>query len=127
VDESDERAMRVQLRDLEFHPEKHISLAELPPDARRVVEKLIEEKWQWINTAITPESAAHRYRRIREINQALQPFVEDERQRLLQLLNETREKLKIKHILAARDWAFCLYPEEQLNRFYAAAVQTVAR
>ena len=127
VDEADERAVRVQLRDLEFHPEKHIALGELPRDARRLVEKLIEEKWRWINTAVTPENAAERFRRIREINRALQPFVENERQRLAQLLNETRQKLKVKHILAARDWAFCLYPEEQLTGFYASAIQDVAR
>ncbi|WP_095415872.1 hypothetical protein [Thermogutta terrifontis] len=126
VDEADERAIRVQLRDLEFHPEKHISLGELPRDAQRLVEKLIEEKWRWINTAVTPENAADRYRRIREINRALQPFVENERQRLLQLLDETQQKLKVKQILAARDWAFCLYPEDQLMRFYASAIQDIA-
>lgn len=123
VDQSDLRRLHVQLRELEFHPEKHLCLENLSQTQRRTVERLVAEKWEWIRAAVTPENAAERFRRIRAINRELQTYVEPERRRLWDLLRETQAKLNVNKVLGSREWAFCLYPSDHLHAFYSSVLR----
>jgi hypothetical protein len=106
------RAIRRQLRDLVFHAE----LAIHPPPSHEAGE-LLAAKRRWIDTPQTAENAYQRWRSLREINAALQPWVAGRRQRLLASLAAAEHALRAEKVLCWREYGFCLYPEKILQEF----------
>ena len=99
------------LRELAYHPERSLDGA---ADGR--VATLVRRKQQWIETVPTRETAKLRCREIHAVNQALQPWVAHDRERLARSRETTATALRSQGILASRDYAFCLYPAEPLRR-----------
>jgi len=119
----DARAIRRQLRELSWHPEKYIPAGRLA--ARGECEcgnpaGLIEEKARWIAATNTRDGARRRWQAIRRINAALQPYVADRRRGLLERQAETDLALRAEGVLSWREYAFCLYPAETLHDFLAS-------
>jgi hypothetical protein len=122
------RQIARQLRDLDYHPDavlnaagcsrQHVGQASQPASSCEAAD-LIAVKKQWIATPPTPESARTRWREIRRINAALQPFVSGRREELLRRRTETASALAAEAILSWREYAFCLYPEEMLRDCFA--------
>ncbi len=114
------RHIRQQLRELEYHPEQYIDGScrsrFAPADGPS---GLIAAKNRWVRTPQTPQNARARCRGIRQINEALQPWVAARRERLQRELAETLGALRTKQILGWREYGFCLYPESTLRRFLA--------
>jgi hypothetical protein len=113
------RAIDRRLRDLVWHPEKALD----PADGRNNAQEssdLIAAKARWIQTPPTPENARTRFREIRRVNEALQPFVEDQRERLVLERSRLAATLKAESILAWREHGFCLYPGQTLRAFLEA-------
>ena len=112
------RTIRRQLRELVYNPERHIDGAR---DSRKGVLKdpaeLIAAKTRWIETPQTPQNARARCRAIRQINRALQPWVEDRRAQLLRRQAQTTRSLRAESILAWRGYGFCLYGEDAFREF----------
>ncbi len=121
VVEDDERAIRQQLREMTFHPEAFLAesnIEQLPvPEGSTAPADLVTEKRRWIEKPQTRENARQRCRAIRGANDALQPWVQPQRERLQSLLTQTEEALRVRQILASREYAFCLHPEETLRPF----------
>lgn len=116
---SDLRQIDDELRRLTWQPERFLSEgAPTPPAAE--AETWIAAKQRWIATSPEGESAAARYREIRRANQALQAWVEPIRQDRLQRRERLTEQLRANQVLAWREYAFCLYPEERLRKFMLA-------
>lgn len=115
--------IRQELRDLEFHPEKHIDWNTLDQTQRMTAENWLTRKWEWIRTAATPSRARARFLGIRECNQQLQPFVAWKRRQLESLVQTIEQRLKGKAILTARDWPFCVYRTDQLDRLFTDLLQ----
>lgn len=107
------------LRELVWHPEKAIDLADgRSPDQDPA--ELIAAKARWVGTPQTPDNAPARFREIRRINNALQPFVEEQRERLLAERARVNAALKAESVLAWREYGYCLYPEQTLREFLEA-------
>lgn len=115
----DVRQVRRGLRELDWHPERFLS-EEGDAGARR----LVEEKARWIATPVTPQNVGQRFRAIRQVNAALQPWVEPLRREMIELDRRARQLAQADAVLAWREYAFCLYPEEQLRGFFAEALET---
>ena len=96
-----------QLRDMWFNPQRHLSSSE----AR--VRAGIEEKEEWIRQ---PRSK-HRHEKLGEISERLRPFTLEARQRIERKIRECGEQLQSRLVLARRDYAFCLFPEDKLHAF----------
>ncbi|MEX0701012.1 MAG: hypothetical protein WD069_02850 [Planctomycetales bacterium] len=127
-DVAPEDATRLEtlLRELEFNPDRH-----LPPHAPAEARALAAEKRQLIaeQRAARGERAPRsvrrsrsranhaRYRRFREIDQALRPFVAGQRRQIENDLAELRRQLAANIVLRDRDASFALYPEDKLRRF----------
>jgi hypothetical protein len=112
------RAIEHGLRELTYHPECHINgICGVAGSARGEVAALVRAKARWVRTAPTPENARARYREIRRINEALQPYVAPVRQRLVTQRRQTAQALKAEAILSGREYAFCLFPEKSLREF----------
>lgn len=121
------RAIRRELRDLTFHPEK--VAGELPSPGSAGLDKvreLVAAKEHWIRTPQTPDNAHARWRAFSEINEALQPFVADRRHRLMELQSQTEHAQRSESILAWREYAFCLYPEGMLQKFLEDLLPKIA-
>ena len=79
-----------------------------------------------IHTPQTPENAQARWKSIREANEALQPWVTDQRQRLIEDQTQLARALRTDHILMWREYGFCLFAEETLRDFFAALLPKIA-
>ena len=118
------RAIDRKLRDLDYHPESALDGAACGrPDCD--AGELTAAKNRWIATPQTPENARTRWREFRRINAALQPFVADRREELLQQRSAAAAALSAEAILSWREYAFCLYPERYLREAFAALLPTV--
>ncbi len=126
------RQIARQLRDLDYHPDAvldgvaqasqpvaPVAQASQPVDPSEA-SALIAAKRRWIATPPSPGNVRTRWREIRRINAALQPFVSGRRQELLRRQSETASALAAETILSWREYAFCLYPERMLRECFAA-------
>jgi hypothetical protein len=104
---ADARAIVGELRDMTYHPERYLTQ---PAET-------IAAKQRWIETPETRDSARQRCQAIRHINAALQPQLEDRRRRLIERHAEVAKSLRAESVLARREYAFCLYPEQTLRGF----------
>lgn len=105
------------LRGLLYHPEHFIHG---DGHANYQVADLVAAKRRAIETRSTPSTAKARCREIQRVNNALQPWVEGERQRRRDERDQIARWLRAKAILTSRDYAFCLYPEKTLRKFMLA-------
>ncbi len=110
---SPEDALLVEhrLRETTYHPERY-----LDPAVNGEVGEMLQTKRSWIATPATPENAKLRGDHIRAANAALQPYVVAQRDLLLGERQRLANLLRAQTVLASREYAFCLYPAEQLQR-----------
>jgi hypothetical protein len=107
-----------QLRELTYHPERLLNgLSDETQDAPDEVRTLVDSKRRWIETPQTVENAKTRCRAIRDVNQSLQPWLDDLRRRLLERRRHAVKQEQARRILSWREYGFCLYPEESLREF----------
>jgi hypothetical protein len=107
-------AVHQALRDLEFHPERHIGPAASHDEA---VRELITRKQRWIDTHPTPTLAKRRCREIRAVNEQLQPHVQGERQRLLHRAGPLATAVRARKVLSSRECPWCFFSENALKSF----------
>jgi hypothetical protein len=62
-----------------------------------------------------PGRARERCHKIREANERMQSYLEDERRRLVARRAAIDAELRNQAILASREYAFCLYPPSALR------------
>jgi hypothetical protein len=111
VTAEDARRVDRQLRELAYHPERHLAR---DGDAR--LQAIVAEKRRWVETVQTRENARLRGDGIRNANAALQPFLADAWQQARDERDRIAQALRVKAILASREYAFCLYPAAALKR-----------
>lgn len=114
----DAGAIERQLRELTYHPERYLNGAdEAPTGCAGTVAELIAAKTRWIRTPQTPENARIRYREIRRINEALQPYVARWRKKLSDARRRAARALQAEAVLSCREYGFCLFPQRTLREF----------
>jgi hypothetical protein len=102
------------LRDLEFHPERHLTPLEAQPQA---VRDLVTEKHRWIETFPTPTLAKRRCREIRATNEKMAAFTLQQRHDLLERLPVLDAAIRARKVLTAREYPWCFFPEKTLKTF----------
>ena len=111
------QALQRRLRDLEFHPETFLHFNKMPADQARRASQLVARKQAWLARPQTRENAKERCRSLREVNDALQAFVADERNACGKELDRVVERLAHENVLASREYSFVLHPEQSLRNF----------
>ncbi len=99
-------------RDLWWNPQRHV-------DGDSAATELRDRKIDWINRPIA--SAAQnreRYETLRKLTSALRPFVRAQEALASANLDQAEHRLQAARLESRRDYAFCLYPEEQLQGFF---------
>jgi hypothetical protein len=103
----------VQLRELEYHPERFID----PMNAGTEAGQLVAAKQRWIGEwpTVLDRKAAHD--EVCRINAALRPIVANERRRCAAELHRLRTADRHQRILASREYAFCLHRAKPLREW----------
>ncbi len=108
----DRRLTDARLRELEFHPERHLDQSGEHPS----VAELVARKQKWIATPQTTNNARRRCHEIRSVNAALQPAVASLRDELVSERDRLNTALRGEAILQSREYAFPLYPAAALRK-----------
>jgi hypothetical protein len=119
VDQADLRQAQSTLRDMEFHPERWLEQhpGEVAAADRQRVDQLKRTKAAWIATSQTRENARQRCREIRAANQELAHWTERLRSAALARREALLQQRRAEAVLASREYAFCLFPEQTLRDF----------
>lgn len=104
------RQLDQQVRELTYHPERFVVA-----DGDASLRGILADKRRWIETPATREIAKLRGDHIRAANAALQPAVETRRREVTAERERVAAKLRDEALLASREYAFCLYPAEDLQ------------
>jgi hypothetical protein len=107
-------AVQAGIRDLEFHPERHLEPLASQPE---VVQELLTEKWRWINTHPTTALARRRCREIRAANARLAVHTQPLRDELLGRVGPLAAAIRGRKALASREFPWCFFPEKTLKTF----------
>ncbi|MBI1310810.1 hypothetical protein GC176_05840 [bacterium] len=126
VTRDEDGRLRQLLRELEQNPQRYIA-ADNPGAAPLIAEKqqLIGEQLAADACGDTPLSPAatrsglHRYRRLPEINRQLAEWTTQRRTLTRDELTATREQLTANQILTSREFPWCLYPLDRIQRLVA--------
>jgi len=106
--------VRAVLRDIAYHPERHLPAGDGRPAEVRA---LVAAKQQWVETAATPALARRRCREIRSANSQLAGHANG----LVRALQARAEALQIaqnaNRILRSRTHPWCFFPEKSLREF----------
>jgi hypothetical protein len=117
------RTLERLVRDLRYNPDRHLERA---PESGSARGRLVREKQELIRAV--PRTRAERHERfevIRRVNGELAPHVEQASARATRELAAARAAVRADTILEARDWPFCVYPEETLRAFFAQVLEPV--
>jgi len=107
-------AVHAALRDLEFHPERHL----VADDAENeTVADLVRHKWRWIETHPTPSLARRRCREIRGTNARLADHVAALRARLHDRIAPLTTAIRAREVLRSREYPWCFFTENALQSF----------
>lgn len=107
-------SLKGSLRDIEYHPERHLPpLEELPAEAR----ELVLHKRRWIDTFPTATLARRRCREIRGANERLAIHTRAERESLLARVGPLGERIRAAEVLWSREHPWCFFPEKALRGF----------
>ncbi len=117
----DVSAILCELRSLAYHPERCLDAT------AEAAAALVVEKQKWIETPQTAENARRRCHAIREINAALQPWLEERRSQLAEQLARAMRRSQADQVRQWREYAFCLYPEAVLREFFSRATSQNGR
>lgn len=107
-------ADRHTLRDIEFHPERHLEPHDAQPDE---VREQIAAKRRWIDTHPTPALAQRRCREIRALNERLAARLDALRGNLVGRSEPLAAAVRAREVLRARHYPWCFFPENMLKRF----------
>jgi hypothetical protein len=121
VTAEDIRHCDARLRDFVFNPDRVLQQTS-DSVASSDYQTWISEKKQWIGTPLTPENGSVRHQAIERCNTALQPYVRGLSDTLRTQRKELIAKLYADKVLAARDYGFCLFPEDLLGEFLLDSV-----
>ena len=79
------------------------------------VSRWVREKQALVTTQAPPSELKNRHRLIQQVNDKIQPYIEERRIDLYQRLDEQYEANRIQGLLGSREFSFCLFPEQSLR------------
>jgi hypothetical protein len=103
-----------QIRDLEFHPERHLAPHDAQPE---LVRELIQHKQRWIETHPTPTLAKRRCREIRATNDRMAIHTQALRARMLGQAGPLATAVRARKVLRSREYPWCFFSENALKSF----------
>ena len=107
-------ALHHQIRDLAFHPERHL----VPADAQtEPVRELMLHKRRWIDTHPTPTLAKRRCREIRTTNERLAMHTRPLHAGMVDRIGPLTAAVRAGKVLRSREYPWCFFSEKALKSF----------
>jgi hypothetical protein len=103
------------LRELTYHPERHFDDLPLGTSDAERISQVVASKEFWISQQLPKGQRRTRHEHITQANEDLQPFVAPKRNELLVERARLVDAWRNHRVLASREYAFCLLPEEPLR------------
>jgi hypothetical protein len=103
------------LRELWYHPERHVVRSAPGGISPAEAIDLVSEKRRWVSMDLPQDQRAARHRAIGELNEQLRMRVAGQREKLLREQDRLMSALRHEAILGSREYAFCLFPEATLR------------
>jgi len=119
-DEASVRELENELRRAQHAPEIF-----LDEDSRSRLSGLIDEKLSLINVEAPARSKRRAFRRLKEINKALFEKARPAYDEVSRRLKELKKQIQWNEVLARRDYPFCIYPENQLDKFFSDKIKRI--
>lgn len=119
VDVQDVTKSRVELREMQFHPERFIE----NPD--HGTKKIIETKHRWIAKRPLRGNRLERHHTIERCNQKLRESLDRKKTQLSESLDQMQSKLQTCQIMGSREFSFCLFPESLPQKLQQMAQQPI--
>ncbi len=113
VTAADLRDVEQKLRELTYHPEDFATSD--TAHGQREIAELAADKHKWLAADPPRGEGWKRHQGITQANEALQPYIAPLREELLQQQQETTAALRVRKLLASREFSFCLFPAAQLR------------
>ena len=110
------RSLRQQLRELDYHPERYLSMNGTPASNSSDAAELIAEKQHWISTPTTPTNAHDRHVGITGPTPPSNHSSPECRRDVNRQLNEAVALLQTPPSSRSREYSFALFPRERLRR-----------
>jgi hypothetical protein len=107
-------AARATLRDLRYHPERHLEPHASQPES---VREQLAAKHRWIETHPTVTLARRRCHEIRAINERLAARLEGERLAAEAGMTGYAAAAKARTVLRSREVPWCFFPENEVKSF----------
>jgi hypothetical protein len=105
---------RATLRDLRYHPERHLEPHAAQPES---VREQLAAKHRWIETHPTVTLARRRCQEIRAINERLAAQLEGERLAAEAGMAGCAAAVKARTVLRSREVPWCFFPENEVKSF----------
>jgi hypothetical protein len=112
--EAELAAVRRTIRDIAYHPERHLMPED---DLAAEVRQLVAAKQQWVETVPTPALARRRCHEIRAANVRLAGHAGGMVRGLEARARELKRAVKARRVLWARTHPWCFFPEKVLREF----------
>lgn len=106
--------VRRTLRDIAYHPERHLSVGS---GASAEVQQLLASKREWIQTVPTPTLGRRRCHEIRATNAQLAGYATGLASALEARMTALHDAQKADNVLRARTHPWCFFPEKSLREF----------
>lgn len=104
--------LKQQIRRTIYNPQEFLNQAQLLDNQ---VSRWVREKQALVATQAPPSELMNRHRSIQQVNDKIQPYIEERRNDLYQRLDEESEANRIQGLLGSREFSFCLFPEQSLR------------
>jgi hypothetical protein len=106
-----------RLRSLRYHPEVHLGEVSLSPAQRAMSREVVARKRRWIESLPPGVVARTRHQGIESANRILAGLVAEECEATRRAARQAAERRRQNALLSSRDYAFCLFPVNELRRF----------
>ncbi|MCA9119509.1 MAG: hypothetical protein H6822_11110 [Planctomycetaceae bacterium] len=108
VSDLDIREIELKLRELRFNPQRYLA------SAREAV-SLVNAKSRLIGMKPDYEQRVDRHLQFAQLNDAMQPLVDNERERLQRERAYLVRQRRVAKLLGSREYSLCLFPEKTLR------------
>jgi hypothetical protein len=110
----DEHSLQRARRELHWNPQRHL------PAGAAEASAWAAEKRRWVERApADPAGRRERFQVLQSLTERLRPFTVAAESQVSHRLAAVRSELQANAVLGRRDFAFCLFPEEQIRPFLA--------
>jgi hypothetical protein len=106
-------AVRQTLRDIAYHPERHLAADGMAPEVR----DLVVAKRRWVETVPTPALARRRCHEIRSANSRLAGEAAGLVRHLEDRAKALKDAVRARKVLWPRTHPWCFFPEKMLREF----------